>query len=111
MHDDEPARSLDERLRAARERLRQLEEQVDQAADDEARPEDGQAAAAAPDGTGHVLFVPSPGGYVLVERGGSPPQPGETIAPFEDAPSYVVTKLAPSPLPGDVRRCAFLQEA
>ena len=43
----------------------------------------------------------------LRERDGEPPEPGEELE--EDGRRYVVIKVAGSPLPGDARRCAYLQ--
>lgn len=54
-----------------------------------------------------LAFVPSPHGYRLVEREGSPPARGEALV-LEDG-RYLVLRLAPSPLPGDARRCAYLE--
>jgi len=55
----------------------------------------------------YVLFVWKPSGWELREREGDPPAVGEEIE--EDGVTMTVTKLAPSPLPGDDRRCAYLQ--
>jgi hypothetical protein len=55
----------------------------------------------------YVLFVWKPSGWELREREGDPPAVGEDVE--EDGVSMTVTKLAPSPLPGDDRRCAYLQ--
>ena len=58
---------------------------------------------------GYLVFVWSPSGYTLHERQGEPPAPGSEI---EDAERrYRVTKIAPSPLPGDRRPCAYLLPA
>jgi hypothetical protein len=58
---------------------------------------------------GHLLFVWSAAGYTLVELPGEPPQVGAEI---EDGDRrYRVTKIAPSPLPGDRRPCAYLLPA
>jgi hypothetical protein len=54
----------------------------------------------------YLVFVWSPKGYVLEERPGEPPRVGTEIE--EGARRYRVTKLAPSPLPGDSRPCAYL---
>ena len=55
---------------------------------------------------GYLLFVSKPTGYELRERIGDPPAVGEVV---EDEDSRLrVTKVAPSPLPGDDRRCAYL---
>src|SRR5439155_289408 len=46
-------------------------------------------------------------GYELRERDGDAPGVGEEVE--EDDKRLYVTKVAPSPLPGDLRRCAYLQ--
>jgi len=55
----------------------------------------------------HLLFVWKPSGWELREREGDPPAVGDEVE--EDAVRMTVTKVAPSPLPGDDRRCAYLQ--
>ena len=55
---------------------------------------------------GYLLFVSKPSGYELREREGEPPEVGSVVE--EDDGRLRVTKLAPSPLPGDSRRCAYL---
>lgn len=55
----------------------------------------------------YLLFVSKPSGYELREREGEPPPVGEEVE--EDEVRMTVTKVAPSPLPGDPRRCAYLQ--
>ena len=57
----------------------------------------------------HLLFVSRPTGYQLAEREGEPPAPGEEIE-LDGAGSFVVVKVAPSPLPQDNRPCAYLQQ-
>jgi hypothetical protein len=54
----------------------------------------------------HLLFVWKPSGYQLVERAGEPPTIGSEIE--QDGETLHVTKVAPSPLPGDRRPCAYL---
>jgi hypothetical protein len=54
----------------------------------------------------HLLFVPRASGYLLVERQGSPPEPGDDVALAEG--SFVVSKLGRAPVPGERRVCAFL---
>jgi hypothetical protein len=56
---------------------------------------------------GYLLFVPSSHGYEIVEREDEAPPAGEEIE--LDGQRFVVTKLGPSPYPGDERRCAYLQ--
>ncbi|MDQ2984897.1 MAG: hypothetical protein M3R70_13395 [Actinomycetota bacterium] len=54
----------------------------------------------------YLLFVSNPTGYELREREGEPPAPGSRID--EEDGRMIVSKIAPSPLPGDPRRCAYL---
>ncbi len=56
---------------------------------------------------GWVAFVASPDGYRLLERDGPPPVGGAVLELDGDA--FGVLRLGPSPLPGDRRRCAFLE--
>jgi hypothetical protein len=56
--------------------------------------------------SGHVLFVWSPSGYALLGRAGVPPPVGSEVG--VSGGLRVVTKIGPSPLPGDGRPCAFL---
>ena len=55
----------------------------------------------------YLLFVWKPSGYELREREGDPPAVGDQVE--EDGTLMTVTKVAPSPLPGDGRRCGYLQ--
>ena len=55
---------------------------------------------------GHVLFVWSPSGYELRDAQGEVPQVGAEVE--QDGTRFRVTKVAPSPLPGDPRLCAYL---
>jgi hypothetical protein len=55
---------------------------------------------------GHVLFVWSPSGYALLSRSGEPPSIGSEVG--ISGGTRVVTKIGPSPLPGDRRPCAYL---
>jgi len=56
---------------------------------------------------GYLLFVWKTSGYELEERSGEPPQPGDTVEVGDQ--TQWVSKIAPSPLPGDSRPCAYLQ--
>jgi hypothetical protein len=57
------------------------------------------------DHSGYLLFVWSPSGWTLRERDGEAPPPGAIV---EDGEQQLrVSKLGPSPLPGDRRRCAY----
>jgi len=62
--------------------------------------------ASADDEPGHLLFVWTPAGYALLGRGGAPPEVGTEVG--VSGGRRVVVKLGPSPLPGDSRRCAYL---
>jgi hypothetical protein len=62
--------------------------------------ENGNESAA-----GHLLFVWSPAGWTLQERPGEPPAVGSTVEAGETV--LQVSKIGPSPLPGDRRRCAY----
>ncbi len=56
---------------------------------------------------GHLLFLWSPQGWLLRERDGDPPEVGATVQ--EDGRTFRISKVGPSPLPGDRRPCAFTQ--
>ena len=58
---------------------------------------------------GYLVFVWSPAGYTLRERSGDLPEVGSEVEDGERR--YRVTKIAPSPLPGDRRPCAYLLPA
>jgi hypothetical protein len=56
-------------------------------------------------GNTHLLFVWSPAGYALREEHGELPPVGHE---FEEGNlKLIVSKIGPSPLPGDSRPCAF----
>ena len=55
---------------------------------------------------GHLLFVWKPSGYELRESDGDVPGVGADVE--YDGKLLRVTKVAPSPLPGDKRQCAYL---
>ena len=54
----------------------------------------------------YLLFVWTPNGYELREQQGELPEPGAEVEVGEQR--LRVTKIAPSPLPGDSRLCAYL---
>jgi hypothetical protein len=60
-------------------------------------------------GSEYLLFVWSPAGWTLQLRHGDVPQVGATVEEGERL--LRVSKLGPSPLPGDRRRCAYTQLA
>ncbi|MFL5950316.1 MAG: hypothetical protein ACJ74M_01825 [Gaiellaceae bacterium] len=57
----------------------------------------------------YLLFVWKPTGYELREADGDVPSVGSEVE--QDDQMLRVTKVAPSPLPGDSRPCAYLQAA
>jgi hypothetical protein len=67
------------------------------------RPEEEEEVA-----EGHVLFVPGPDGYRLLARDGDPPSAVDVLE--LDGVRFRVLRLGPSPLQGDQRRCAFLEQ-
>jgi hypothetical protein len=56
----------------------------------------------------YLLFVWKPTGYELREREGELPALG-TVLEDEGEGRMLVTRVGPSPLPGDERRCAYVQ--
>jgi hypothetical protein len=58
----------------------------------------------------YLLFISKPTGYELLEREGEPPTVGSEVELDEGAGArFLVSKIAPSPLPQDDRQCAYLQ--
>ncbi|HUH14435.1 MAG TPA: hypothetical protein VML35_00960 [Gaiellaceae bacterium] len=55
----------------------------------------------------HLLFVPAPSGYALVEWPGPSPASGTLLD--VDGSSFVVRRVGASPLPARRLRCAFLE--
>jgi hypothetical protein len=55
----------------------------------------------------YLLFVWKPSGYELREAEGEVPAVGAEVE--QDEQKLRVSKVAPSPLPGDSRPCAYLQ--
>ncbi|HZD86972.1 MAG TPA: hypothetical protein VE088_03090 [Gaiellaceae bacterium] len=58
------------------------------------------------DGQRYLLFVWRPSGYELVEQDGDVPAVGSEVEIGEER--FRVAKVAPSPLPGDRRQCAYV---
>lgn len=61
------------------------------------------------DGT-HLVFISKPTGYELHERDGDAPARGSDVE-LDGEGRFQVAKVAPSPLPSDDRRCAYLVPA
>jgi hypothetical protein len=55
----------------------------------------------------YLAFVWTPSGYELREERGELPSVGSTVE--SNGKRWTVFKVAPSPLPGDNRPCAYLQ--
>jgi len=58
-------------------------------------------------GNGYLVFVWAPSGYRLSVRDGELPAVGSELE--EDDRRLVVSKIGASPLPGDPRKCVYLQ--
>ncbi len=58
--------------------------------------------------SGHLLFVSQPTGYELREREGDVPAVGSKVE-LDEGAAYWVSRVGPSPRPGDSRQCAYLQ--
>ena len=93
------ARELAKRIAEEEQRRSNAAAEVDASVPDR---RDGGADA-------HVLFLWHSSGYQLLSREGAVPEAGTEISLSEHGGGrYVVCKVGPSPLPGDPRRCAFL---
>jgi hypothetical protein len=57
----------------------------------------------------YLLFVSKTSGYELREQEGDAPSIGSEVE--QDGKTLRVAKVAPSPLPGDERPCAYLVAA
>jgi hypothetical protein len=57
----------------------------------------------------HLLFFWTPAGYELRVAPGDAPALGSEVE--QDGERLRVSKVAPSPLPGDKRECAYLVRA
>jgi hypothetical protein len=55
----------------------------------------------------YLVFVWKPTGYELHERQGELPSAGDEVE--DNGIRLAVSKVAPSPLPSDPRRCVYLQ--
>jgi len=68
---------------------------------------DQVSLAPEPASDGWLALVPSPEGYRLLAHDGAPPARLATVE--LELGRFVVLRLGPSPLPGDLRRCAFVE--
>jgi hypothetical protein len=65
-------------------------------------------SAAGPEAPGHLLYL-ADGGYRIAERDGR--VPGVDALVEVDGRAFVVVRVTRSPLPGDLRACAYLEPA
>ena len=56
----------------------------------------------------HLLFVPTSARYLLLDRAGAPPAPGDELDVPEVEARFSVTKVGRAPYPGELRPCAYL---
>lgn len=56
---------------------------------------------------GHLLFLPTPDGYAIVEADEPPPPPGQLL--ILEHGCYRVQRVGRSPLPNDRRPCLYLE--
>jgi len=89
-----------ERLQAEN---RRLQDELEQLRVEHARP---QVVEVPEPPSSHVVFIPTPGRYLVLERQGPPPEAGEAVELSEG--SFVVGKVGRAPFPGERRPCAFL---
>jgi hypothetical protein len=96
-------------LRQAQEAIRQIELAAAEKAAEIDRLEHaiGQLNGSESKLCSHLLFTWTPNGYALHEGEGELPVVGGHVS--VNGHEYAVVKLARSPLPGDTRRCAFLE--
>jgi hypothetical protein len=75
-----------------------------------AAPDEASAASAEDSVEHYLLFVPTPDGYELVEREGGAPAILDDVSMPGSEEAFCVIKVARSPLPGDDRLCAYLEQ-
>jgi hypothetical protein len=97
----EPIDDIGEELRQTRERLRRAERKLSAI---EAL--DGVDSSRIRAAIEHVQMYCGPSGYVLAAADEPPPEKGDVVE-VEHEP-FLVARLAPSPFPEDLRRCAIL---
>jgi hypothetical protein len=84
---------------------RRLQDEIERLRAELARPKIVETPAPEPPSS-HVVFVPTSERYLVLERQGPPPEPGDAL----DLPegSFLVGKVGRAPFPGERRPCAFL---
>jgi acyl-CoA reductase-like NAD-dependent aldehyde dehydrogenase len=99
---DQTIEQVREELRQALERLRRAERKLSaiEALDGVDKPRIRAAIS-------HVQMISRPSGYVLADADEPPPTRGDDVEVEHQA--FVVERLAPSPFPDDLRRCAILR--
>jgi len=103
----EQAQATLRRLGLAAAEKEALVERLEQAVDRiNGTPEPVDEPAPAPAATGFLALVSAPSGYSLRAFEGDAPERGGSIT--LDGVDHVVAKVGRSPLPGDARRCAYL---
>ena len=75
----------------------------------ESRPDEAAPIPEERSETSFMAMVPTPEGYRLVSMDGLLPHPGATFAIEGEGRTLEVARLGPSPIPGDRRRCVYLQ--
>jgi chromosome segregation ATPase len=102
------AAAVERREDAVRLREQELERRAEELAQRARELEDSLASAVPVRDDEHVVITAS-GTYALRIRPGAAPSAGQLVE-IGDA-TFVCVRVAASPLPGDDRRCAFLEEA
>jgi hypothetical protein len=60
--------------------------------------------------SGYVLFIATAAGYQLLDQDATPGAAGDVIhIPRVSETGFRIAKIGASPLPGDERRCAYLE--
>lgn len=97
----ELAQATVRRLALAAAEKEALVERLEHAVNGHAEP-----ALALPTETIFLALVGTPSGYTLCAVEGDAPVPGDSVT--IDGVEHIVAKVGRSPLPGDTRRCAYL---
>lgn len=104
----EPVPEVDHELEELQVENRRLQAEIERLHGEFARLAVVQDEAPEPEPvSSHLLFVPTASRYLLVEREGPPPEPGEEVELADVDGPLLVTKVGRSPYP-EKRPCAFL---